>query len=265
MAQPPPTVELVIPVLNEVKALETSVETLRDYLGKNFPYSWRLLIADNGSSDGTQELAARLSERYPEVRSFSIPQRGRGRALRKAWTESDADIVAYTDVDLSTELAALEKLCRGIHEDGYDIGTGSRLLPQSKIKRGLKRDLISRCYNLLIKAVLFTSFSDAQCGFKAVSRRAVEEIVPLIEDQAWFFDTELLVLGEKQGYRILDVPVVWIDDEDSRVKIVSTAWEDIKGVWRLRRLLWSRGWRERLARRRAAPPGRAAEADRSAR
>ncbi len=249
MSKPPPTVELVIPVLNEVEALEKSVLTLREFLGRTFPYPWRLLIADNGSTDGTQELAARLSQQFPDVRCFSIPERGRGRALRKAWTESDADIVAYTDVDLSTELAALEKLCRGIHEQGYDIGTGSRLLPQSRTTRGLKRDLISRCYNLLIKAILFTSFSDAQCGFKAVSRRVVEEIVPQIEDQAWFFDTELLVLSEKLGYRILDVPVEWIDDEGSRVRIVSTAWEDIKGVLRLRRLLWSPEWRRRRARR----------------
>ncbi len=249
MPKPPPSVELVIPVLNEVEALEKSVLTLRDFLGRTFPYPWRLLIADNGSSDGTQEVAARLVQRFPDVRCFSIPQRGRGRALRKAWIESDADIVAYTDVDLSTELAALEKLCRGIHEEGYDIGTGSRLLPQSRTTRGLKREVISRCYNLLIKAMLFTSFSDAECVFKAVSRRVVEEIVPQIEDQAWFFDTELLVLGEKLGYRILDVPVEWIDDEGSRVKILSTAWKDIKGVWRLRRLLWSKAWRTRKSER----------------
>lgn len=252
--QPPdslPTVELVIPVLNEVKALPGSVAKLREFLHGSFPYPCSILIADNGSSDGTQELAARLSAEHEGVSFFSIPQRGRGRALRKAWSESTADIVAYTDVDLSTELPALEKMCRGIHEAGYDIATGSRLMPGANIKRGLKRDLISRCYNLFIKCVLFTSFSDAQCGFKAVSRRVVEEIVPQVADEAWFFDTELLVLGEKQGYRILDVPVVWIDDEDSRVKIVSTAWEDIKGVFRVRRYLWSREGRTRLAGSRA--------------
>jgi glycosyltransferase involved in cell wall biosynthesis len=249
MALPPPQVELVIPVLNEVKALEGSVRTLRSFLGERFPYPWRLLIADNGSSDGTRELAARLASEFPDVRSFSIDQRGRGRALRKAWTESSADIVAYTDVDLSTELEALEKLCRAIHEGGCDVATGSRLLPESRIKRGLKREFISRCYNLFIQCVLFTRFSDAQCGFKALSRRAVREIVPQIQDQAWFFDTELLVLAEKQGYGVADIPVRWIDDDDSRVKIVSTAWEDIKGVLRLRRLLWSKRFRTEAARR----------------
>ena len=239
MPKPPPNVDLVFPVLNEAHVLEKSVETVRAFLADGFPYPWRVVVADNGSNDGTADVARKLAEKYDDVAYFTLDQRGRGRALRKAWTESDADIVAYTDVDLSTELAALEKMCRAIHEDGYDIATGSRLMKESKIKRGLKRDIISRCYNLLIKAVLFTHFSDAQCGFKAVSRKVVEEVVPQIEDQAWFFDTELLVLGEKQGYRIKDVPVVWIDDEDSRVKIVSTAWEDIKGVLRVRKYLWS--------------------------
>jgi glycosyltransferase involved in cell wall biosynthesis len=249
MSVPLPKVQLVIPVLNEAKSLERSVRRVREFLGASFPYRWEVFVADNGSSDGTQEIAARLSEEFDDVGYFSIPQRGRGRALRKAWTESDADIVAYTDVDLSTELEALEKLCRAIHEDGYDLATGSRLMRESRIKRGLKRDFISRCYNLFIKCVLFTRFSDAQCGFKAVSRSVVREILPQVKDEAWFFDTELLVLGEKQGYRIKDVPVVWIDDEDSRVKIVSTAWEDIKGVFRVRRYLWSRAYRESRAER----------------
>jgi glycosyltransferase involved in cell wall biosynthesis len=241
----PPKLRLVIPCLNEVQQLEASVETCRAFLGKNFPYRWEIFVADNGSTDGTAEVARRLAERYPDVDWFTIPQRGRGRALRKAWCECDADIVAYTDVDLSTELEALEKLARAIHEDGYDLATGSRLLPQSRIQRGLKREVISRCYNLLVKLVLWTRFSDAQCGFKAVSRRVVRDVVPQVEDQAWFFDTELLVLAEKQGYRVADVPVTWVDDDDSRVKILSTAWEDLKGVWRLRKLLWSRAFKAR--------------------
>jgi hypothetical protein len=171
--------------------------------------------------------------------------------LRKAWTESDADIVAYTDVDLSTELRVLIPMCRAIAEEGCDLAIASRLRPESQVTRGAKRELISRVYNLFIKCVLFTRFSDAQCGFKAVSRRVVDEIVPQVRDEAWFFDTELLVLAEKQGYRIADLPARWDDDEDSRVKIVSTAWEDIKGVFRLRRLLWSREYRQQHGRRRA--------------
>jgi len=252
MSTPPPTVELVIPVLNEVKALEESVSRLREFLSQSFPYPWKIVVADNGSNDGTRELAERLASENDDVRAFSLDQRGRGRALRRAWTQSEADIVAYTDVDLSTELIALEKLCRAIHEDGYEIATGSRLMRGSNIKRGLKRDIISRCYNLFIKGVLFTKFSDAQCGFKAVSRRVVNELIPQVQDEAWFFDTELLVLGEKQGYGVKDVPVIWIDDDDSRVKIVSTAWEDIKGVLRLRMHLWSREFRTSSQRARSA-------------
>ncbi len=236
-----PIVDLVIPVLNEAHVLEKSVQRVRAFLNERFPYPARIVIADNGSTDGTGEVARRLSEAHADVRYFSIDRRGRGRALRKAWAESDADIVAYTDVDLSTDLEALTTLCRGIHEEGYDLGTGSRLKSGCKVTRCFKREAISRLYNLFIKCVLFTRFSDAQCGFKALSRRVVNDVVPLIKNQHWFFDTEMLVLAEKLGYRLLDIPVRWVEDADTRVKIVSTAWEDIKGVFRLRWKIWM--WR----------------------
>ncbi|MCI0403548.1 MAG: hypothetical protein L0212_08500, partial [Acidobacteria bacterium] len=179
-----------------------------------------------------------------------------------AWSESQADIVAYMDVDLSTELPALEKLCRAIHEEGCDIATGSRLLPAARVQRCAKREFISRMYNLFIKCVLCTGFSDAQCGFKAVSRRVVQEVIPLIKNQHWFFDTELLVLGEKLGFQIKDVPVQWVEDPDTRVKIVSTVWEDVKGVFRLRWNLWLGRYRRHrkqpVAETWAKPPHRAA-------
>ena len=235
-----PLVELVVPTLNEAHTLERSVETIRQYLDQDFPYPARVLIADNGSQDGTGELGDRLAEKYDDVRCLRLNQRGRGRALREAWSQSDADIVAYTDVDISTELPALEKICRAIHENGFHLGTGSRLLPESEVTRGPKREFISRTYNLFVKLILGTKFSDAQCGFKAVTREVAEKVIPQIEDNGWFFDTELLVLAEKQGFKIKDVPVQWIDDDDSRVKIVSTAWDDILGVLRLRRFLWSK-------------------------
>ena len=252
MSESLPVVDLVIPVLNEAHVLENSVERVRAFLGAGFPYPWRVTVADNGSDDGTYEIAEGLAGTFPEVRCFRLDQRGRGRALRHAWTRSDADIVAYTDVDLSTELDALEPICRAIHEQGYDLGTGSRLHPNSQTTRGLKREFISRSYNLLVRLVLRTHFSDAQCGFKVVSRRVVENVVPQVLDEAWYFDTELLAIAEKQGYRIFDHPVRWIDDEDSRVKIVSTAWEDIKGVARTRMYLWGGEHKARLAQRRAA-------------
>lgn len=256
-----PVVELVIPCLNEAHVLEKSVTKVRAFLAERFPFRWRILIADNGSTDGTIEVAERLAERFDDVECLRIPDRGRGRALRLAWTKSAADIMAYTDVDISTDLSALEPICRAIWEEGYGIATGSRLMRESRTTRGPKREFISRCYNLIVKCALFTRFSDAQCGFKAVSRRVAEEVVPHVRDNSWFFDTELLFLCEKLGYRVKDVPATWVDDDDSRVKIVSTAVDDLKGV---ARLMWMslggglRRRREELARaeaaRRAAAP-----------
>lgn len=242
------TVDVVIPVLNEAHVLARSVATVRQYLAGAFPCRWRIVIVDNGSTDGTDRVARELTEAHDDVRFLQLPMRGRGRALRQAWSQSDADIMCYTDVDLSTELAALPRLVHSIHRDGFDLATGSRLLPASRTTRSPKREIISRCYNLFVKGVLWTSFSDAQCGFKAISRAAMAELVPEVKDQSWFFDTELLVLAEKRGYRIADIPVEWIEDDDSRVKIVKTAWDDIKGVMRLRAKLW----REMLSPR-AAP------------
>ncbi len=250
-----PTVELVVPVLNEAHVLEQSVERLRAFLHGEFPFKATILVADNGSRDGTADVAARLAERHPDVAMLTLEQRGRGRALRKAWLASAADVVAYTDVDLSTDLATLEPMVRAIHEEGYDVAIGSRLLPESDVVRGPKREFISRAYNLILKLVLRVGFSDAQCGFKAVSREAVRVLVPMVEDQAWFFDTELLVRAERLGWRVKDVPARWVDDDDSRVKIVPTAWEDLKGVWRLRRWLWSRAYREAPRKPAGAPAG----------
>jgi glycosyltransferase involved in cell wall biosynthesis len=234
-----PLVDLVIPVLNEVNVLERSVAEVRGFLAERFPYPARIVIAENGSKDGTAELARDLAATYDNVQCLVLTQRGRGRALRLAWTSSDADIVAYTDVDLSTDLTALEPMCRAIHEDGYDIAIGSRLLPGSRVKRCVKREVISRSYNLLLRLALSVRFSDAQCGFKAVSRRFVSEIIPLVQDQAWFFDTELLVLGERLGYRVKEVPVIWVEDLDTRVKIIQTVIEDLRGIRRLNRVLKS--------------------------
>ncbi|MGH9901067.1 MAG: dolichyl-phosphate beta-glucosyltransferase [Pyrinomonadaceae bacterium] len=235
----PVTIDVVIPVLNEAHVLEKSVATVRQFLREQNTHRWRVVVVDNGSQDGTDEVARRLSAEFDDVDFVHLVQRGRGRALRSAWMQSKADVVCYMDVDLSTELAALPKLVGAIISEGYDIAIGSRLMKGSRVRRSFKREFISHAYNILVKAVLFTRFSDAQCGFKAVSREVVNRVVPQVEDQSWFFDTEMLVLAEKQGYRIKDIPVAWEEDDDSRVKIIRTAWDDIKGVFRLRRLLWS--------------------------
>lgn len=228
-------VDVVIPVYNEETDLEPSVMTLRQFLLDHVNYDWRIVVADNASSDRTLEIAKELAARHPgQVTYVHLDQKGRGRALRKAWTASDADIVSYMDVDLSTDLSAFPPLIESLIDSQYDVAIGSRLKPGAQVERGLKREFISRTYNLLIKLMFWPHFSDAQCGFKAVTSRAVRDIVPLIKDQAWFFDSELLLLAERMGYKIFEVPVKWTDDPDSRVKIASTAWEDIKGLVRVR-------------------------------
>jgi glycosyltransferase involved in cell wall biosynthesis len=201
------TVDVVIPVLNEAHVLAQSVATVREFLRANLPCQWRVVIVDNGSTDGTDRVAQELTRQYNDVGFVHLEQRGRGRALRMAWMQSTAAIVSYMDVDLSTELAALPRAVRALAEEGYDMAIGSRLMRASRTKRSFKRELISRSYNVFVKLVLFTKFSDAQCGFKVLTRQVVEKIVPQIQDQSWFFDTEMLVLAERQGYRIKDLPV----------------------------------------------------------
>jgi len=229
-----PAVDIVIPVLNEEKGLPQSMMILSQFLHDNLSRNpWRIVIADNGSTDSTRSVSEMLAQKYPGISYVYIPQRGRGRALRTAWLESDADIVSYMDVDLSTDLNSFPGLIQAI-EEGYDIAIGSRLSARAKVRRSLKREVISRSYNMMIKSLFFVSFSDAQCGFKAVSRNAAQALVPLVENNNWFFDTELLIIAAKRGFRIREIPVDWVEDPDSRVKVLRTAWEDFKGLMRLR-------------------------------
>jgi glycosyltransferase involved in cell wall biosynthesis len=230
-----PSVDVVIPVLNEEQALPRSVPTLAGFLEANYRGPWSIVIADNGSTDGTLAVAKGLAATDARVRWIHLDQRGRGRALRRAWLESDADIVSYMDVDLSTDLEAFPKLVVAIAE-GADVAIGSRLMRGARVeKRTLKREITSRGYNLLIRLMFPTSgIIDAQCGFKAVRREAAQQLVPRIKDNAWFFDTELLLLARRFGYSLAQVPVHWTDDPDSRVRVIRTAWEDIKGLFRVR-------------------------------
>ena len=234
------SVDIVIPVYNEEHVLADSVATLRKFLAQGFAHQYRIVVADNASTDGTLAVAQRLAQKHPDVASLHIPQKGRGRALRAAWLASPADILSYMDVDLSTDLAAFPLLVEAIASEGFDIAIGSRLARGADIRRSLRREAISRGYNVMIKGLFFTRFSDAQCGFKAASRRAVQDLVPLIENNEWFFDTELLILAEKAGYRLKEVPVRWLEDPDTRVNVPKTVWEDVRGLLRLR---LKRPWR----------------------
>lgn len=228
------TVDVVIPVYNEEQVLERSITILRKFLQEQHAYRWRIVIADNASVDKTLEVAKRLASLYPEVNYIHLDQKGRGRALRRAWLESEADIVSYMDVDLSTNLEAFPPLIDGLIKKEHHIAIGSRLKQGAQVQRQLKREVISRCYNLLMKLMFWNRFSDAQCGFKALTRTAVEDLVPIVKDEGWFFDSELLLRAEQKGYRIYEVPVNWVDDLDSRVNIVQTAWGDLKGLIRVR-------------------------------
>ena len=230
-----PTVDVVIPCYNEVAVLGESVERTLELFEEQPQYDWRLVIADNGSDDGTGELARELAREHERVRALVLTIKGRGIALREAWLGSDADVVSYMDVDLSTDLAHLPDLVGMVAGGGYDVASGSRLARGSETTRSLKREVISRCYVLIIRTFFpRLRISDAQCGFKAASRRAVETVVPGIEDLAWFFDTELLVRSQQAGLRVGELPVRWVEDPDTKVHIVSTATEDLRGLVRLR-------------------------------
>ncbi|MFI6092477.1 glycosyltransferase [Streptomyces sp. NPDC051218] len=232
-----PVLDIVIPVYNEEKDLEPCVRRLHDHLVRTFPYPFRITIADNASTDRTPEVAARLAASSEEVRCTRLEQKGRGRALRAVWSASDAPVLAYMDVDLSTDLNALLPLVAPLISGHSDLAIGSRLARSSRVVRGPKREFISRSYNLILRGSLHARFSDAQCGFKAIRGDVAGVLLPLVEDTGWFFDTEMLVLAERAGLRIHEVPVDWVDDPDSTVHLVRTATDDLKGVWRVGRAL----------------------------
>lgn len=231
----PPVLDLVIPVYNEERGLEASVRAVRAFLDTRLPYPARLTIADNASTDGTLAVARRLGAELDGVSVLHLDAKGRGRALHTAWLASDADVLAYMDVDLSTDLAALLPLVAPLVSGHSHLAIGTRLARSSHVVRSPKREVISRGYNLLLRGTLAAKFSDAQCGFKAIRADAAHELLPLVADTGWFFDTELLVLAEKAGLRIHEVPVDWVDDPDSRVDIASTALADLRGIARLGR------------------------------
>jgi putative flippase GtrA len=226
-------VDIVVPVRNEERDLAPSVRRLAGYLRESFPFSARITIADNGSTDTTWAIASGLARELPEVRAIHMELPGRGRALRAIWSESDAEVLAYMDVDLSTDLNALLPLVAPLLSGHSDLAIGTRLARGSRVIRGPKRELISRGYNVLLRTFMGARFSDAQCGFKAIRRDQARVLLPLTQDAGWFFDTELLVLAERAGLRIHEIPVDWVDDLDSRVDIIPTALADLRGMARL--------------------------------
>ena len=225
--------EIVIPVYNEARQLAASVSALRSFLDAKFPLATVVTVVDNASTDDTWTIASGLAASLSGVQALHLDQKGRGRALRAAWTASRAPVVAYMDVDLATGLDALLPLVAPLLSGHSDVAIGTRLAPGAHVVRGARRELISRAYNLLLKTALANSCTDAQCGFKAIRRDAVDVVLPLVDDQAWFFDTEVLITAQRLGLRVHEVPVDWVDDLDSRVAVARTAWLDVCGVARM--------------------------------
>ncbi|MEO5981546.1 MAG: bifunctional glycosyltransferase family 2/GtrA family protein [Pedococcus sp.] len=237
LTTPAPVLDIVIPVHNEQHIVAACVRRLHQHLVQTFPYPFRITVADNASTDATVEVASGLVAELPGVAIVQLTEKGRGRALKAVWLASDAPILAYMDVDLSTDLDALWPLVAPLMSGHSDVAIGSRLARGSRVVRGAKREVISRCYNLILRGALGARFSDAQCGFKAIRADVADELLPLVEDTTWFFDTELLVLAQRCDLRIHEVPVDWFDDPDSRVDVVATALDDLRGVRRVRRSL----------------------------
>ncbi len=227
------SVDIVIPVYNEEEAVGPCVERLRSFLESEFSHDWNIIIANNGSTDRTLELAGTLCAEDRRVSILNLSRKGRGLALRTAWGASKADVVSYMDVDLSTNLRYFPLLVEGLR-CGYDVAVGSRLMQASMVARRLKREILSRGFNLLIRVLFQTRFSDAQCGFKALRREAAQQLLPYVINNSWFFDAELLILAEKNEFRIFEAPVEWMEDLDSRVNLSATAVEDLKGLARMR-------------------------------
>ena len=233
--------EVVIPVYNEEKDLPCSIATLHDFLQENCGYDWCIVIADNASIDNTPQVSRELAAKHERVRYLRLPHKGRGRALRHAWLTSEADIVSYMDVDLSTDLSCFMPMIDKLAQGEAEIAIGSRYQKSAQVQRGFKREFFSRAYLAMIKMFFGCGFSDAQCGFKAATRDAVQTLVPLIENQGWFFDAELLLLAEHYGFPIFEMPVIWNDDPDSRVKLAQTVSEHFIGLMRMR-LAFSTGF-----------------------
>ncbi|MGW4059680.1 glycosyltransferase [Amycolatopsis sp. NPDC004747] len=233
LAGPRPVLDVVIPVFNEEADLEPCIRRLHAYLAEHVSYPYRITVADNASTDATLPVAERLAREFPEVAVHHLEEKGRGRALNAVWQASDAAVLAYMDVDLSTDLAALGPLVAPLLSGHSDLAIGSRLARGARVVRGPKREFISRCYNLILRSTLAAKFSDAQCGFKAIRADVARELLPHVVDTGWFFDTELLVLAQRAGLRIHEVPVDWVDDPDSSVHILRTATEDLKGIARV--------------------------------
>lgn len=233
-------IEITVPVYNEEEELEKHITVLANFCDKELSqYDWHITVADNASTDNTPVIASTIAKKNPQISLLRLEQKGRGRAVKRSWSVSHADFCVYMDLDLSTDLIHLPVLIKAL-KNGYDIAIGSRLAKGAKVeRRTLLREVTSRSLNFFIRGLFGTHFTDAQCGFKAVTKQVVENLIPKIQDNSWFFDGELLIVGEKSGYKIFEEPVHWVDDSGSTVRLMATIFGDIEAMGRL---LFTKPW-----------------------
>ncbi|MGB9914905.1 MAG: dolichyl-phosphate beta-glucosyltransferase [Candidatus Bathyarchaeales archaeon] len=229
-------VSVVLPAYNEAATLETTVAKVAMALSE-FTRAYEIIIAEDGSTDGTDKLAAALAERFPYVKHIHRKKRlGRGNALKNAFKQSSGKVLVYMDLDLATDLKHLKPLVEAIAVEDYDFATGSRMLPESDVERGFTRNLASKTYNLMVRTLLGSKVRDHQCGFKAFRREPLMRLLDEVEAGHWFWDTEILVRAHRKGYRIKEIPVSWRSGRETKVRLL----KDSMGMFRQALKLW---WR----------------------
>ncbi len=233
---------LLLPAYNEATVLPWSVRTLSTYAeGALAEYDWRIVVVDNGSSDNTPAVIADLQKTVPKLTLLRLVEKGRGRALKQAWSELDYDVSAYMDVDLAVALDAVKPLVDAVASHSADIAVGSRYAPGASIQRSFFRSITSVGYNFLTKVTIHLRTRDAQCGFKAIRKSVATTLLPLVHDTKWFFDTELLAFAEHRKFRVREIPVAWVETRPalrkSKVKVFRTIIDYLVDLLRLRRAL----------------------------
>jgi glycosyltransferase involved in cell wall biosynthesis len=239
--------DIALPVYNEEATLKFQVRRLDDYLNTlNFDeHEFRILISDNGSLDQTKQVAEILANEIQRVSLIVVGEKGVGLALRKAWENSDADVVGYMDLDLSTDITHLNEVIAIFTQDNCDVLNASRLLPLSEVSNRKKiRSLTSRGLNILIRSIFKTNLSDAMCGFKFVKRSTLESAIKCgATSNGWFFVAQLLLVAEMTGLRVREIPISWVDDGNSKVKIVQLIKQYIFEIFKLRKTIMQSKYR----------------------
>ncbi|KUM34597.1 glycosyltransferase [Arthrobacter sp. EpRS71] len=232
-----PVLDIAIPVSNQETRLEGQLRGLHGHLMDTFPHTFRITVADNASTDSTLRIAERLARELPEIKVVHLDHKGRGNSLRRVWLSSPSPLLAYVDLDLPLDLSAVAPLVAPLISGHSDLAVGTRLARGAQGRFSHRRGLVARAYNVLLRVLTGARFSDAECGFKAIRADVAHKLLPHTGDDAWFFDTELLIIAERCALRIHEVPLDWTDDPDSGVDVVRTFLTDLKRLAKLTRKL----------------------------